>query len=479
MIKLQHRFITLLLGVSLIFSVSASIAEERFRVVASIKPIHSILAGLMAGTEGPDLLVGEGKIPYGYELTEQQKTDLKSADIVFWVGPELEKFLVEPIKQLKDGARVNALLDNPELKVLPSRWSEDETKRDPFFWLDSRNAVILVDELARELISADAPRAHLYKRNRAALLARVAELDRRLEYSYRGMKSGIAMAYYDTFQYFEQAYALKIRDVVVESPVNSIQAEKLLTGRAKLAEGYYTCLLTESHMAMPDLPLLMGGAKVNIGKLDSFGSRFTPGPELYFELMDYNTDVTKKCLHRGDLAELDVAAAEEEYIPITSKIRGRFLMVDHNGGLVTETDMLGKYQLIYFGYTFCPDVCPTSLQVLSVALEKLGEKAKKIQPYFITIDPDRDTVKVMKAYVQYFDKSLIGLIGSKSMTERVAKQFRVRYEKVVEEGADPDMYIMDHTASLFLMAPDGSFITKLAYGISADQIVEKINQYIP
>lgn len=479
MIKLQHRFIALFLGISFIFSASTLMAEEKFRVVASIKPIHSILAGLMEGTEGPELLVEEGKIPYGYKLTEQQKANLKKADIVFWVGPELETFLIQPIKEVKDGARVKILLDNPELKVLPSRWSEDETERDPFFWLDSRNAVILVDELARELIAADAPRAHLYKRNRAALLARVAELDRRLEYGYRGLKSGIAIAYYDTFQYFEQAYALKIRDVVAESPMDSIEAEKLLTGRAKLNEGYYTCLLTESHMAMPDLPILMGDAEVNIGELDSFGSRFKPGPELYFELMNYNTDVTKKCLHRGNLAELGLAAAEDEYIPITSKIRGRFLLVDHDGGLVTETDMLGKYQLIYFGYTFCPDVCPTSLQVLSVALDKLGEKAKKIQPYFITLDPERDTVKVVKAYVQYFDESLIGLIGSKSMTERIARQYRVRYEKVLEEGADPDMYIMDHTASLFLMAPDGTFITKLAYGISADQIVKKINQYIP
>jgi len=88
-------------------------------------------------------------------------------------------------------------------------------------------------------------------------------------------------------------------------------------------------------------------------------------------------------------------------------------------------------------------------------------------------------VQVIRRYVGYFNNGLIGLTGSKGMIERVAKQFNVRYEKVLEPGMEPDMYIMDHTASAYLMAPDGSFITKFAYGISSQQLVEKINQYVP
>ncbi|MCG8426913.1 MAG: SCO family protein, partial [Chromatiales bacterium] len=154
--------------------------------------------------------------------------------------------------------------------------------------------------------------------------------------------------------------------------------------------------------------------------------------------------------------------------------------VDQNSRLVTEKDMLGKYQLIQFGYTSCPDICPTSLQVMSIALERLGkEKASLIQPYFVSIDPERDTVELMKEYVRYFDSNLIGLTGSASMIKRVAEQYRVNYEKVFEEGRDPKLYLMDHTASLFLIAPDGTFITKFAYGISADQVVEKLNGYLP
>ena len=174
----------------------------------------------------------------------------------------------------------------------------------------------------------------------------------------------------------------------------------------------------------------------------------------------------------GDI-EGEEVAVQEPAAPF--RIGGKFMLTDHYGRLVTEKDLTGKYQIILFGYTFCPDICPTSLQVLSLAMDRLGEKAEKIQPYFITVDPERDTVKVMKRYIGYFSKRLIGLTGSKSMIERVAKQFNVRYEKVLEEGMEPDMYIMDHTASAYLMAPDGSFITKFAYGISPQQLVEKIN----
>ena len=473
--KYLHRSIILLLGFCLLLPSPSALADDAFRVIASIKPIHSILAGLMQGTEGLELLVGPGEIPYGYELTKQQEISLAQADMIVWVGPELESFLINPLNNLKPGTTIETLLDNPEIKVLPSRWNENE--RDPYIWVDSRNAIILMDELARSLMRNDPAHAHLYERNRKLMLARLAELDRRLEYGYRGLKSGIGIAWYDTLQYFEQAYALKIRDVVAQSPVHPVQAEHLLDGRTRLSEGYYACLITESNMPMKELALLVGDTRINTGELDSFGSRLQPGPDLYYELMENNTRVIKECL-KGIDTETTVAE-EEEFIPATSKIRGKFMLVDQDGNLVTETDMQGKYQMLYFGYTYCPDVCPSSLQVMSLALKKLGDKADRIQPYFITVDPERDTVDIIKSYVSYFGTDLIGLTGSKAMLERVAKQYKVRYEKVVEEGMDPENYVMDHTASVFLMAPDGSFITKFAHGITPDTMVEKINEYVP
>jgi protein SCO1/2 len=453
---------------------SPALAGDPFKVIASIKPVHSILSSLMEGLEEPELLVGRGRIPYGYELTDTQKADLSEADLIIWLGPELETFLVDPLKHVKPGATVEALLDNSSLKILQSRWNGD--RRDPYFWLDSRNAIIMMDELTELLIRKDPTRAHLYKRNREKLFARLAELDRRLEYGYRGLKSGIGIAYYDTLQYFEQAYALKIRDVVAESPVQPVQARQLLDGHGRLSEGYYTCLFTESLMPMNDMDLLLGDTKINTAELDSFGSKLQPGPDLYLDLMDYNTRVIKQCLD-AKRTETDGDAADD-IGPRPNGIRGKFMLVDQDGKVVTETDMQGKYQLLYFGYTSCPDVCPTSLQVISMAMKKLGDKAKNIQPYFITVDPERDTVDVIKKYVSYFGPNLIGLTGSKAMIERVAQEYRVRYEKVVEEGMDPDMYVMDHTASVFFMAPDGRFITKFAYGISPDSMVKKINEYM-
>lgn len=478
-LKFKQR-VLLSFGLLLMAACQITAADERFSVITTIKPLHSILAGLMEGTEGPELLLEEGATPFGYQLSDEQQSKLAQANMIVWVGPELESFLIDPVaRATKADITVLTLLDNPELKILPSRWSkeEEDTARDPFFWMDSRNTLILVDELSRALMDADTGRAHLYKRNRDQLLARVAELDRRLEYGYRGLKSGVGMAYYDTLQYFEQAYALKIRGVMAQSPVQSIDASQLLLSRVKLKEGYYACLLTERSMPMPELPLLTEGIDINIGVLDSFGTDLAAGPELYFQLMQENTDTIKQCLqYGGDAAQV---AAEEDELPLTAKVGGKFMLIDHNGKLITEKDMQGKFQLIYFGYTFCPDICPTSLQVMSLALDMLGEQASLFKPYFITVDPTRDNAKVMKDYVQYFNKDLVGLTGTTAMVERVAKQYKVRYEKVVEEGADPDMYIMDHSASVFLMAPDGEFITKFAHGISAKQMVESLKEYLP
>jgi len=457
------------------------LADSDFRVVTTIKPIHSILSGLMLGTEGPELLVDGENLPFDYQMSASQQASLEQADMIVWVGPELERFLIQPVAQARQkGTRVVTLLDNRELKILPSRWdkSEEGELRDPYFWLDSRNVLILVDELSRALMDADNGRAHLYRRNRAQLLARVAELDRKLEYGYRGLKSGIGMAYYDTLQYFEQAYALKIRGVLAQSPDQPVDALSLLQNHAKLKEGYYACLLTEHGMPMPELPLLTEGVDINTGTLDSFGTTMEAGPDLYFELMQKNTDTIKACLKFDGEAE-QVAANEALYEPETAKVGAKFMLVDHNGRMFTDKDMLGKFQLVYFGYTFCPDICPTSLQVVSQALDLLGERAQLITPYFITVDPERDNVEVMKNYVKYFNENLVGLTGSRDMIDRVVKGYRARYEKVVEEGADPDLYIMDHTASVYLMAPNGEFITKFAHGISAQQLVDALNEYLP
>lgn len=472
--RLCVRFILLLTLLLASLAGPLQAADGELRVVASIKPVHSILSGLMKGVQEPLLLVGEGEIPYGYELTPDQEKQLAGADLVIWVGPELEKFLVEPLERLAARAQVVTLLDSEALKILPSRWNESE--RDPYFWLDSRNMLILIDELTRLLIDRDPVRTHLYRRNRDEIFRKVAEVDRRLEYGYRGLKGGVILSYYDTLQYFEQAYALKVGGVLSPSPDVPVSAEKLLKERARLLDGEYACVVTEAKMKMPEWSILMQDVKVNTAELDSFGTRFQPGEELYLKVMEYNTRRIRECVQPGKASPMIDTIGGDEPSPY---VGGRFMLMDHNGRLVTPEDMLGKYQLIYFGYTYCPDVCPTSLQVMAAALRRLDPALReKIQPYFITVDPERDTREVLGPYVTYFDKKMIGLTGSRAMIDRLLKEFNVTAEKVPDEGGDPDKYLIDHTASLYLMAPDGRFITKFAHGITPKQLAGKLREYV-
>ena len=246
---------------------------------------------------------------------------------------------------------------------------------------------------------------------------------------------------------------------------------------AALRSGEFSCLIVDQSLDMPEFDLLAAGVKVNTGTIDTFGSQLEPGPDLYFKLMQNSTAAIKQCLRYEELPE--GVAETEDSSPQTSIVGGKFLLMDHTGQVTTEQDLLGKYQLLSFGYTSCPDICPTSLQVMTLALKQLGDRADLINAYFITVDPQRDDVEKIRNYVGFFDKRLTGLTGSPAMIERVAKQYKVVYEKVNDEDGDPNMYTMDHTASLYLMAPDGSFVTKFAYGISPAQLVEGLDGYLP
>ncbi len=156
---------------------------------------------------------------------------------------------------------------------------------------------------------------------------------------------------------------------------------------------------------------------------------------------------------------------------------GRFIMMDHNGRVVTDADYQGKYLLMLFGYTFCPDICPTGLQEMAEVMEQLGEDAKQVQPFFITVDPERDTVKVMREYVNAFDDRIVGLTGSKASIASITKKYRIKFAKVEEKPGDPD-YTMDHTASMILMDRNNQYIRRFGYGTPAAQIVKAIREQL-
>jgi protein SCO1/2 len=146
--------------------------------------------------------------------------------------------------------------------------------------------------------------------------------------------------------------------------------------------------------------------------------------------------------------------------PAALTVGGPFSLIDGDGKPVTDQTWHGKYMLVYFGYTFCPDVCPTTLSSLSDALDKLGSKADRVQPLFITVDPKRDTPKVVKQYAEAFGPRIVGLTGSAEQIAAAAKAYRVYYAEH-RTGTGPDDYSMDHSSVLYLMGPDGRFIAPL------------------
>ena len=159
-------------------------------------------------------------------------------------------------------------------------------------------------------------------------------------------------------------------------------------------------------------------------------------------------------------------------------INPRYLLIGPQGSAVSNEDFRGRFQLITFGYTFCPDICPTTLVDMAETLKLLGEDAQRVQAVFISVDPDRDTPQQLTTYTDFFDKRIIGLTGSPALIQAAARNFKVRYEKVIKENQDPRNYAVDHSAGLYLLGPEGAFIKKFAYATPADSMASEIRQLL-
>ncbi len=152
----------------------------------------------------------------------------------------------------------------------------------------------------------------------------------------------------------------------------------------------------------------------------------------------------------------------------------RYLLMDVQGRAVTHEDFRGRFQLVSFGFVSCPDVCPTTLLEFKQVLELLGREAQRLQPIFITVDPERDTRAVLRDYTAAFDPRILGLTGSPELIRRAADSFRIQYEKVREPGAAPENYTMNHTAGMVLLDGQGRFVARFTYAMPAAEIVQRI-----
>jgi len=182
----------------------------------------------------------------------------------------------------------------------------------------------------------------------------------------------------------------------------------------------------------------------------------------------------------GLIAVVALVAGLERWIagigPQPQPTGGPFSLIDQEGRRVTDKDFRGKWMLIYFGFTRCPDACPTTLNEMAGALEKLGPIAQKLQPIFITIDPARDTPAELKQYTAAFDSRILGLSGTATEIAEVARAYRITYaRRAMPEVND---YAMDHTSVMTLVDPAGRFVIRFGDQVDQDRLTEKLKAFL-
>lgn len=175
---------------------------------------------------------------------------------------------------------------------------------------------------------------------------------------------------------------------------------------------------------------------------------------------------------------VQAAPAEQLLAGEVKAINPRYLLIGPDGQAVTDQDWRGRFQLIAFGYTYCPDICPTTLVDMAELLKQLGTEAGRVQGIFISLDPERDTPRVLQTYTRFFDERILGLSGTPELVQHAARNFKVRYAKVVLPGKEPQNYAVDHSAGLYLLDPGGQFLRKFAYGRPVGEILAELRAFL-
>ena len=181
------------------------------------------------------------------------------------------------------------------------------------------------------------------------------------------------------------------------------------------------------------------------------------------------------CDKKGEGAQMMLSHAQSSFknTDVTGLDYAKdFSMPDHTGKMRTLADFKGKAVVVFFGYTQCPDVCPTTMAEMANVMQQLGPLSDKVQVLFVTVDPERDTQELLSKYVPAFDPRFLGLVGDKTATEKMAKEFRVFYQKVA--GKEPGSYTMDHTAGSYIFDPQGRLRLFVRHGQGPEPIAHDL-----
>ena len=323
---MNRRIAAWIMAASFVFPALAVKAEPR--VVTSIKPVHSLVAGVMDGIGRPTLLVEGGGSPHTYALKPSQAAGLQKADMVFWIGGELEAFLEKPVATIAAKARSVELVHAPGLSMLEKRHGgsfeahrhdnehdddhKDEHKEeahghdkdhhadhdagDLHIWLDPVNAKALVRVIAGELMRADPENAQRYRRNADAMLMLLDALRAEVDGRLAPLRGRPFVVFHDAYQYFEHRFGLQAAGSITVSPETIPGAERIREIRARLGKLNAACVFTEPQFQPKLVRVVTEGTGVKTGVLDPLGADIADGPELYFTLIRNMASSMEKCL---------------------------------------------------------------------------------------------------------------------------------------------------------------------------------------
>jgi zinc transport system substrate-binding protein len=295
--------------------VLASPVRAELRVVASIKPVHSLVSAVMAGTGQPVLIVEGSGSPHHYALKPSTARQLEQADVIFWVGHDLETFLEKPVETVGARARPVALgmladLERLEIRegVNFERHKEDgheighEPTTDPHVWLDPQNAAVMVRAIASVLSESDPANAGKYEANAAETQRRLIALGRELEEAIRPLRDRHFIVFHDAYQYFEHRFGLQASGSIAIDPEIGIGARRLQQIRQAIEELGVGCVFTEPQFDPGLVQIATEGMDVRTEMLDPLGSGLARGPDQYFELLRGMGQAFSACLAGGDMS---------------------------------------------------------------------------------------------------------------------------------------------------------------------------------
>jgi zinc transport system substrate-binding protein len=283
------------------------------RVVVTIKPIHALVAGVMAGVTEPELLIKGGGSPHDYSLRPSDAKLLSRAELVVRVGADFETFLNKALAGLAGQARVVSLDGLPGVTLLPARaggvWDEHDhgeeaqghaepghAETNLHLWLDPQNGRTIVAGLVKVLAELDPANTERYRQNGAALDRRLVELDRRLAQQLQPVAGRPFVVFHDAYPYLEKRYQLRAVGSVTVSPERAVGARRLSEIRAKIKASGARCVFSEPQFEPKLVRMLIEGTGAGTGVLDPEGAGLTPGPEAYFQLLEGLGKSLRECL---------------------------------------------------------------------------------------------------------------------------------------------------------------------------------------